>query len=37
MVLDLTGLPVFFDSTWSMNEGVPINSEYWIQIITTIP
>jgi hypothetical protein len=27
----------FFDSTWSMNEGVSINFEYWIQIITPIP
>ena len=27
----------FFDSTWFINEGVPINLEHWIQIITTIP
>ena len=27
----------FFDSTWSMNKGIPIDLEHWVQIITTIP
>jgi hypothetical protein len=27
----------FFDSTWSMNEGVLINLGHWIYIITSIP
>ena len=37
MVLDLAGLPFFFDSTRSMNEGATINLEHWIQIFTTTP
>jgi len=37
VVLVLTGLPVFFESTSLINEGDPKNREHWVQIISTIP